>query len=46
LVGEGDVADICRLSCLEQDVKIVSDLEAPLLEVKGFKVLLHVDDVQ
>ena len=43
LVGEGDVADICRLSCLEQDIQIVSDRNIPTLEVKGFKVLLHMD---
>ena len=43
LVGEGDVADICRLSCLEQDIQIVSNGNVPTLEVKGFKVLLHMD---
>ena len=43
LLGEGDVADICRLSCLEQDIRIVSDGKVPTLEVKGFKVLLHMD---
>lgn len=43
LVGEGDVADICRLSCLEQNVQIASDGNIPTLEVKGFKVLLHMD---
>jgi predicted transcriptional regulator len=43
LLGEGDVADICRLSCLEQDIQIVSDRMVPTLEVKGFKVLLHMD---
>jgi DNA-binding MarR family transcriptional regulator len=43
LVGEGDVADICRLSCLEQNVQIVSGGNVPMLEVKGFKVLLHMD---
>jgi DNA-binding MarR family transcriptional regulator len=41
--GEGDVADICRLSCLEQGVAITSDGEAPVLEIVGLKVLLHPD---
>jgi len=45
LVGEGDVADICRLSCLEQGVGIVQDGNAPVLEVKGFKVLLHMEGI-
>ena len=43
LDGEGDVADICRLSCLEQDIEIVKDGNVPMLEVKGFKVLLHME---
>lgn len=46
LMGEGDVADICRLSCLEQGVEIVKDEHAPLLEVKGFKVFLHLENGQ
>ena len=44
LLGEGDVADICRLSCLEQDIQIAPDGKIPTLEVKGFKVFLHMDD--
>ena len=41
VVGEGDVADICKLSCLEQGFEIVQDADAPTLEVKGFKVMLN-----
>jgi DNA-binding transcriptional ArsR family regulator len=41
--GEGDVADICRLSCLEQGVAITTDRNAPVLEIVGLKVLLHPD---
>jgi DNA-binding MarR family transcriptional regulator len=44
IVGEGDVADICRLSCLEQGFLVVQDPAAPALEVKGFKVLLNMGD--
>ncbi len=40
ILGEGDVADICRLTCLEQGIAVVEDGDAPALEVKGFKVLL------
>ena len=43
LVGGGDVADICRLSCLEQEIEIVKNGKAPILEVKGFKVILHME---
>jgi DNA-binding MarR family transcriptional regulator len=41
--GEGDVADICRLSCLEQGVAITTDGNAPVLEITGLKVCLHPD---
>ena len=44
LVGGGDVADICRLSCIEQDVEIVQDGNVPILEVKGFKVHLRMEN--
>ncbi|MGD8403645.1 MAG: winged helix-turn-helix transcriptional regulator [Anaerolineales bacterium] len=44
LVGDGDVADICRLSCLEQDIEIVKDGDVPVLEVKGFKVHLQMEN--
>jgi DNA-binding MarR family transcriptional regulator len=39
--GEGDVADICRLSCLEQGVALTTDVYAPVLEIVGLKVFLH-----
>jgi DNA-binding MarR family transcriptional regulator len=41
--GEGDVADICRLSCLEQGVASTADGNAPVLEIIGLKVVLHLD---
>jgi DNA-binding MarR family transcriptional regulator len=41
--GEGDVADICRLSCLEQGVAITADNNVPVLEIVGLKVFLHPD---
>jgi DNA-binding MarR family transcriptional regulator len=44
IVGEGDVADICRLTCLEQGFTIVQDPKAPALELHGWKVVLHMGD--
>ncbi len=43
LIGEGDVADICRLTCLEQGIAIRQDCinSIPILEVKGMKVNLQ-----
>lgn len=40
LIGEGDVADICRLTCLEQDISIVDQPGIPTLEVRGLSVVL------
>ena len=40
LVGEGDVADICRLTCLEQDIIIADQPGIPTLEVRGLSVTL------
>ena len=41
IVGDGDIAEICRLTCLEQNVRIVDNPELPALEVCGWKVLLQ-----
>jgi len=41
VLGEGDVADICRLTCLEQGMTVTADPDAPTLEVAGLKVLLQ-----
>jgi DNA-binding MarR family transcriptional regulator len=42
--GEGDVADICRLSCLEQGFMVVQDENVPVLELRGWKVVLNMGD--
>src|SRR5512137_1296311 len=45
IIGTGDVADICKLTCLEQGISIVVDESAPTLEVTGLKVILHPEGV-
>lgn len=44
ILGEGDVAEICKLSCLEQGFMVVHDADVPALEVKGWKVILNMED--
>jgi len=44
IVGGGDVADICRLTCLEQGMTVTTDPDAPTLEVAGLKVHLHLKE--
>ena len=44
IVGDGDIADICRLTCIEQGLVITESEEAPLLELNDLKVNLHLED--
>jgi DNA-binding MarR family transcriptional regulator len=41
IVGSGDVADICKLTCIEQGVAIVNDKSAPALVLEGYKIRLE-----
>ncbi len=38
--GEGEIAEICRLTCLEQGIAVVETSGVPLLEVHGTQVQL------
>jgi DNA-binding MarR family transcriptional regulator len=43
IVGDGDIADVCRLTCLEQGMVVVPDASRPevaVLEVHGQKLVL------
>jgi DNA-binding MarR family transcriptional regulator len=44
IIGRGDVADICRLTCLEHGVEVVTDNDVPVLQVEGVKVLLRMEE--
>jgi DNA-binding MarR family transcriptional regulator len=39
--ADGDIGDICRLTCLEQGILVMESDDFPLLEVQGLKVLMH-----
>ncbi|MBX3036848.1 MAG: winged helix-turn-helix transcriptional regulator [Anaerolineales bacterium] len=41
IVGTGDVADICKLTCLEQGIKVVNEKNIPALILDGYKVKLE-----
>lgn len=43
LAGDGDVAEICRLTCLEQGISIVLSEKAPLLRIQDLKVIVEWD---
>jgi DNA-binding MarR family transcriptional regulator len=42
--GNGEVAEVCRLTCLEQGLAVVEDASAPLLEINGTHVNLKMED--
>ena len=44
LVGSGDVAEICRLTCIEQGVEIVENGSAPTLRIKELKIFIEWQD--
>ena len=41
IVGSGDVADICKLTCLEQGISGVNDKSSPALVLDGYKIRLE-----
>jgi len=44
IAGDGDIADVCRLTCLEQGVPVVSEpvgADVAVLEIRGQKVALR-----
>ncbi len=44
LVGEGDIAEICRLTCLEQAIGISNAPGLPVLEVRGLNVIIVMEE--
>lgn len=46
LSGDGDVAEVCRLTCLEQGVQVQDGESLPCLEVHGWKILLKLNEDQ
>lgn len=43
ILGNDDIADICRLTCLEQGISIADDPSLPALEIDGTKVNLKMN---
>jgi DNA-binding MarR family transcriptional regulator len=44
IVGDGDIADVCRLSCLEQGIPVVEDAKdgsVATLEIQGKQIVLR-----
>lgn len=41
LEGSGDVAEVCRLTCLEHGIELVSAPDAPLVLINGMKMFVE-----
>jgi len=41
IIGDGDIGEICRLTCIEEGIRIGTDLDLPVLEVRGWKGFLE-----
>lgn len=41
IIGSGDVADICKLTCIEQGIMVVTDKSAPALVLDGYRIRLE-----
>ncbi len=46
LAGEGDVADVCKLTCTEQGVQIQAEGQIPHLSINGLKIFIDWPDGQ
>lgn len=44
LDATGDLAEICRLTCMEQGVSIVSDGHTPLVFIDGLKIFVKMEE--
>jgi len=42
--GNGDVAEVCRLTCLEHNIQIAEDPSLPVLRIVGLKVFFELED--
>jgi DNA-binding MarR family transcriptional regulator len=44
LEGQGDVADVCRLTCLEQGLSVVTDGHLPTLQTRDLKIFVQFEE--
>ena len=42
--GNGDVAEVCRLTCMEHNIAVSTDSTLPTLHIVGLKVFFEMED--
>jgi DNA-binding MarR family transcriptional regulator len=43
IIGDGDLAEVIRLSCLDQGIKISNDQSLPAFEIEGWRVKFNLE---
>lgn len=41
LIGEGDITEVCRLTCMESDITLTNEINAPALVVDGLDISIE-----
>lgn len=44
LVGDGDIAEVCRLTCIEKQFTLTESMDAPALVIDGLDIRLELND--
>jgi DNA-binding MarR family transcriptional regulator len=44
--GDGDIADICRLTCLETGISVTDNPSVPALKIDGMRVQIHFEEAE
>jgi DNA-binding MarR family transcriptional regulator len=41
IIGDGEMAEVCRLTCLEAGIPVTNDPKAPKIRIEGIKLVLE-----
>jgi len=43
VIGNGDIAEVCRLTCMEKGFQVVDDSDSPRLVIQEFKIIVDME---
>lgn len=46
IIGEGEMAEVCRLTCMEAGMPVTNDPKAPKIRIEGIKLALELPENQ
>ncbi|MGI6250574.1 MAG: winged helix-turn-helix transcriptional regulator [Anaerolineaceae bacterium] len=46
IIGDGEIAEVCRLTCMEQGIPVTTDPKAPKIVIQGIKLALELPDTE